>query len=137
MLFLLKHRRDTKLWNAVICPPRSIFFLFSKTFDISDYCCVFLRVIAKGLKALSFWRGNAEIWSIPRAVMPSPHPFLDCSGQIKRNQKKKQNWVGFLPTIFFLSIKNSLSTMEDVPNNFTVFFLLSRFDSYIKNNTFT
>lgn len=137
MLFLMKHKRDTKLYYAVRFPPSSIFSLFSKTFEISDYCCMFLRVIPKGSKALSFWQGNAEAWSIPRAVMPSPHLFLDYSGQIKRKQKKKRNWVGFLHTIFSKHERFPLSTLEVLANNFTVFFLLPWFDSYTRNNTFT
>lgn len=48
MLFLTKHERDTKLYYAVIFLASSIFFLSSKTFEISDYCYMFLRVIPKG-----------------------------------------------------------------------------------------
>lgn len=43
------------------------------------------------------------------------HPLLDCSGQIRRNQKKKQDFVGFLHTGFFSKHKRfSLPAMKDV-----------------------
>jgi len=44
----MKHEGYTKLYYTVIFPPSSIFFLSSKTFEISDYSRMFLRVIPKG-----------------------------------------------------------------------------------------
>lgn len=68
--------------------------------------------------------------------MPSQSLLLDCSRQIRRNQKKKQECVGFLHTGFFSKHKRfSLTTMKDVANNSIVFFPLLWLDTYIENHT--
>lgn len=68
--------------------------------------------------------------------MPSQHPLLDCSGQIRRHQKKKQDCVGFLHTVFFFKHKRfTLPAMKDAANNSIVLFALLWFDIYIENNT--